>query len=63
MEEGQLGLVQLEGQDQGLAPGQYAAFYSGSVCLGSGIILEPPASAQEGQGSGATTGGGLAKAA
>lgn len=40
-----MGKVRLEGQDQGLAPGQYAAFYCGSVCLGSGIIVDPPPAA------------------
>lgn len=32
-------LVTIEGQDQGIAAGQYAVFYDGDVCLGSGIIL------------------------
>lgn len=45
MGEGRMGKVRLEGQDQGLAPGQYAAFYCGSVCLGSGIIVDPPPAA------------------
>ncbi len=31
-------LVHLEQRDQGIAPGQFAAFYDESVCLGSGII-------------------------
>jgi tRNA (5-methylaminomethyl-2-thiouridylate)-methyltransferase len=30
--------VQLSGNDQGIAPGQYAVFYDGDICLGSGII-------------------------
>lgn len=33
-------LVQLSEDDQGLAAGQYAAFYKGDVCLGSGVISE-----------------------
>lgn len=33
-------LVQLSEDDQGLAAGQYAAFYRGDVCLGSGVISE-----------------------
>ena len=32
--------VQLEERDKGLAPGQFAAFYDGEVCLGSGVITE-----------------------
>lgn len=35
-----IAVVQLSGDDQGLAAGQFAAFYDGRVCLGSGIILE-----------------------
>jgi len=31
--------VTLLGQDQGIAPGQYAVFYDGDVCLGAGIII------------------------
>lgn len=30
--------VQLSANDQGIAPGQYAVFYDGDTCLGSGII-------------------------
>ncbi|KAF5471210.1 hypothetical protein F2P56_011663 [Juglans regia] len=37
---GDIAVVQLSGDDQGLAAGQFAAFYDGRVCLGSGIILE-----------------------
>lgn len=45
MELGQNGcediaVVQLSADDQGLAAGQFAAFYQGRTCLGSGIILE-----------------------
>jgi len=32
--------VQLDGRDKGLAPGQFAAWYDGEVCLGSGVISE-----------------------
>lgn len=45
MEPGQDGcediaVVHLSEDDQGLAAGQFAAFYQGSACLGSGVILE-----------------------
>ena len=30
----------LEGKDSGLAPGQFAAFYIGTVCIGSGVIAD-----------------------
>lgn len=33
-------MVKLMGNDQGIAPGQFAVFYEGDVCLGSGIIKE-----------------------
>lgn len=33
-------VVKLSEDDQGLAAGQYAAFYEGSTCIGSGVILE-----------------------
>ena len=33
-------VVQLPKDDQGLAAGQFTAFYLGNTCLGSGIILE-----------------------
>jgi len=35
---GQRGEVHITGCDQGFAPGQFAVFYSGSVCLGCGTI-------------------------
>lgn len=35
---GTQGYVQLEGNDQGLAAGQYAVFYRGAYCLGSAVI-------------------------
>ncbi|KAF7843792.1 tRNA-specific 2-thiouridylase mnmA [Senna tora] len=33
-------VVHLSDDDQGLAAGQYAAFYEGRTCLGSSVILE-----------------------
>lgn len=33
-------VVELSEDDQGLAAGQFAAFYQGKTCLGSGVILE-----------------------
>lgn len=33
-------VVHLSEDDQGLAAGQFAAFYKGRTCLGSGVILE-----------------------
>ena len=36
---GGTGFVQLAVQDQGLAAGQFAVFYDGEYCLGSGMIL------------------------
>ena len=33
-------LVELSEDDQGIAAGQYAAFYKGDVCLGSAVISE-----------------------
>ena len=38
--DGERAHVQLHGRDKGLAPGQYAAWYDGDVCLGSGVISE-----------------------
>ncbi|GMH00048.1 hypothetical protein Nepgr_001887 [Nepenthes gracilis] len=41
MEAGEdVAVVHLSDDDQGLAAGQFAAFYQGRVCIGSGIILE-----------------------
>lgn len=34
------GIVKLQGSDQGIAPGQFAVFYDGDVCLGSAVICE-----------------------
>lgn len=33
-------LITLSEDDQGLAPGQFSAFYLEDTCLGSGVILE-----------------------
>jgi tRNA-specific 2-thiouridylase len=36
--EGERGRVRLEEGDRGIAPGQFAVFYEGEVCLGSALI-------------------------
>ncbi|KAL8129338.1 hypothetical protein V2J09_018493 [Rumex salicifolius] len=36
----EVGIVHLTEDDQGLAAGQFAAFYQGNTCIGSGVILE-----------------------
>ncbi|CAH1439000.1 unnamed protein product [Lactuca virosa] len=40
IEKDGIGTVQLPEDDQGLAAGQFAAFYIQEVCVGSGVILE-----------------------
>lgn len=38
--DGEGGRVVLDANDQGLAAGQFAVFYDGRECLGSGVIAE-----------------------
>ncbi|KAL1197996.1 hypothetical protein V5N11_011458 [Cardamine amara subsp. amara] len=38
--DGDVAVVHIEEDDQGLAAGQFAAFYKGTTCIGSGVILE-----------------------
>jgi len=38
--QGHSAVVRIFEDDQGLAAGQFAAFYEGRRCLGSGVILE-----------------------
>lgn len=38
--QGDKGHVALDSKDQGLAPGQFAVFYDGDVCLGCGVLAE-----------------------
>lgn len=39
-EESDVLRVVLAAKDKGIAPGQFAAFYSGSECLGAGVIVD-----------------------
>ena len=32
--------VTLDARDKGIAPGQFAAFYAGGVCLGAGVVAD-----------------------
>ena len=37
-DDGSKAMVHIDGRDQGLAAGQFAVFYDGEICLGSGVI-------------------------
>ncbi|XAR57624.1 tRNA sulfurtransferase [Bertholletia excelsa] len=39
-DKNEVAVVRLSEDDQGLAAGQFAAFYEGRTCIGSGVILE-----------------------
>lgn len=56
----QRGHVQLGIKDSGLAPGQFAAFYLGEECLGSGVINGPSATAAVNGSAVTKTAGGYA---
>lgn len=36
----EIGLVEMKEEDQGIAPGQFAVFYQGDICLGGSVIIE-----------------------
>ncbi|XP_010519263.1 PREDICTED: uncharacterized protein LOC104798769 [Tarenaya hassleriana] len=38
---GDSGVVHLDEDDQGLASGQFTAFYMGTTCIGAGVIVDP----------------------
>lgn len=44
---GRTAVVKLSEHDQGLAPGQYTAFYQGDICLGSAVITEALAGVED----------------
>ncbi|MBI5755245.1 tRNA 2-thiouridine(34) synthase MnmA [Candidatus Peregrinibacteria bacterium] len=35
---GDIGRIRIKGRDQGIAPGQFAVFYDGEICLGSAVM-------------------------